>query len=192
MFNLFEISNIDGKVSLNKPEILTIPAFERLLKRDKGTWNGRTKQQAALDFTLLFHLYDFKSPLSNYPDNERRAAAYELLKIEKDKQKEYEKDEDFKEAEQVFKDLINSNRKLRTVIAGYASVDWLIEYYNTPPIHITDPELVVKFQDGLTKLGKVIDQISDLEERVKKELGTKEVLRGNKEKGYQEDPDEDD
>ena len=61
-YKLFTI--VDGEIVINKVEILTIPCFTTILRRDKGSVGdstGRHKLQAFKEFAYIYHMADIKS-----------------------------------------------------------------------------------------------------------------------------------
>jgi hypothetical protein len=107
MILLFELQE-NNMVSLNKEWISTIPQFRRLLARDKGgsgDGSGKYKKQATREFTYIFHLLDFHSPLENYPKEKRKQLALEFADL-KGKQSSVDNDAELQDAIEMYQDLL--------------------------------------------------------------------------------------
>jgi len=75
---LFEIDVETSTVALNKPWIMLIPEFKALLDRDKGSpgdYRGDKKLKARKEFTYIYFLTDFASPLTDWEEEEKRKEA---------------------------------------------------------------------------------------------------------------------
>ena len=76
-YKLFSLR--DGEIVINKIEILTIPCFTNILRRDKGSQgdsSGRKKLQAFKEFAYIYHMADVKSLPSRSGYKYKMAAEY--------------------------------------------------------------------------------------------------------------------
>lgn len=197
MIKLFELGE-NYMVTLNKEWISTIPEFRRLLARDKGgpgDGSGRFKKQATREFTYIFHLYDFHSPFENYPEADRIGQVEILTGI---CPKDVANDPDMMLAIERYKDLLaNSSPTLRGLRSMKRAVDEMWNFFDTVNYNRTDdhgkPMYSVKtVQDSITNMPKTMESVKKLEELVKQEMDGDTGMRGDAEKGYEEDPDFDD
>lgn len=85
---LFEIDIETSTVALNKPWIMLVPEFKALLDRDKGSagdYRGDKKLKARKEFTYIYFLTDFASPLTDWEESEKlKEALYYAGLEEKD------------------------------------------------------------------------------------------------------------
>jgi len=65
--NVFEYNQGNGTVILNSADLAIIKEFKTLIKRDK--------ERADREFTYIYLAIDWKSPYSNYSEQERHEAA---------------------------------------------------------------------------------------------------------------------
>ena len=69
--NVFNYDNVNKYLDLNEPEMLLIREFKALLDRDKT----KTKTRATKELTYIYLALDWKSPYSNYLEQERHEEA---------------------------------------------------------------------------------------------------------------------
>lgn len=81
-YSLFVIKN--GDLVINKVEVLTIPSFTKILRRDKGSKgdsNGAKKLIAFKEFAYIFHVADIKSTPNRNGYDASKAHAYAIEKV---------------------------------------------------------------------------------------------------------------
>ncbi len=199
MILLFELGD-NNMVSLNKTWISTIPQFRRLLARDKGgpgDGSGKYKKQATREFTYMFHLLDFHSPLENYPKSKRKLMALEFAGMA-DKETDVDNDPDLQDAIELYKELLaNSSTSLQTLRAMKHARSAMDEYLENIDFNARDSQdklvhSVKQVQDNIIGMPKAQAALDEMEEKVKQEMLDTFEMRGGAEKGVAEDPDEDD
>jgi len=80
-YKLFKLTE-DGIV-INKTEILTIPVFKEILRRDKGSHgdnDGRKKLQAFKEFAYIYQIADYTSKPNKDGSNNRERHEYAISK----------------------------------------------------------------------------------------------------------------
>lgn len=194
MIQLFELGD-NNMVSLNKVWISTIPQFRRLLARDKGgpgDGSGKYKKQATREFTYIYHLCDFHSPIENKPQKERKRLALEFAGLEEVK---VDNDPDLQEAIDLYRDLLgDSSVSLQTYRAMKRTRQAMDASLETRDYEKTDVNgrLVYdmkKDQESIINMPKVLAALNEMEEKVKQEMMDTFEMRGDAEKGFEEDPD---
>lgn len=102
-YKLFTIK--DNNIVINKPEVLTIPAFTNILRRDKGSpgdFDGRKKYKAFKEFAYIYHMADVKSVPNANGFNKAKANKYAIEKSGLDK--DYKPDKVVREAIAIYKE----------------------------------------------------------------------------------------
>lgn len=193
MVELFEMGD-NYMVELNKKWISTVPELRRLLARDKGgagDGSGKYKKQAQREFTYIFHMYDFRSPLENYKPKDREVEALKMSELTKGK---VQSDGDLWEAIKRYQELLNNcSKSLQTYRILKDSTDDLVEYIKSMDLtertetggKVHSPK---EKQDAINGMLKTMETLVKLEEMVRQELSGDSGLRGDAEKGYDEDP----
>ena len=196
MILLFELGE-NNMVSLNKDWISTIPQFRKILGRDKGgpgDGSGRYKKQATREFTYMYHLLDFHSPLENYPAEARKRMALEFSNLV-GKESDIENDVDLQEAMQLYKELLaNSSTSLQTLRAIRQARQSMDEYLQKVNFNERDDKgqlihSVKQVQDNIIGMPKAQAALDEMENKVKQEMLDNFEMRGGAEKGTEEDPD---
>jgi hypothetical protein len=199
MILLFELGE-NNMVSLNKVWISTIPQFRRLLARDKGgpgDGSGKYKKRATREFTYIYHLLDFHSPLENYNKTKRKQLAMEFAGMP-DKESELDNDPDLQDAIELYKDLLaNSSVSLQTYRAmkhTRQAMDLSLEERDYDKKDINNRLIydMKKDQESIINMPKVIAALDEMEDKVKREMMDTFEMRGGAEKGVAEDPEDDD
>ena len=77
--NIFQYDNMNNRIELNVPEILLVREFAELIecKRNicKEDSKGTKGLRAFREFTYIWLALDWKSPYSDYPEQERHQEA---------------------------------------------------------------------------------------------------------------------
>lgn len=190
---IFVYDNVNNRIELNTPEILLVREFAALVdpKRNKckedpkGTFGLR----AFREFTYIYLAIAWDSVYSEYDEQERH---YEALKDAMLTDEEYN-DPTFRAACRKFRKIQESNLSVRMLKAAQETVNKFIEYFDrVDPLERDEqtnkPLYRVKdIMAELSQLGKVHDELKDLENRVKKETGEKSAIRGGAIEGYEPD-----
>lgn len=181
----------------------------------EGDMDGRVKLQAEKEFTFIYHFCDFKSKFREYSEEDklkeclRNANLSDTIDIYSDaalmlaieRYKKFQETATLKllnEAKEGFHTAYKVVRKIR--IALEARLD-VMEFNDIIEVEeeegkkkkaTVDP--VLSITNKLTALMQItdkiatsLDTINSLEEKVKKELGEDNVVRGGLEKGVRED-----
>lgn len=189
--DIFVFNNQINKVELNTPEILLVREFARLLEpgrnKCKDDPKGKYGLRAFREFTYIWLAICWKSVYSEYDEQTRHQ---EALKDSGLTEAEFN-DPDFREACRKFRRIQDSSLSIRMLRAAQETVNKFIEYFNdVDPLErdaVTNKP-VYKAKDimaELSNLGKVHDELVDLEGRVKKELTEQSSIRGGAIDGYQ-------
>lgn len=189
--DIFVFNNQINKVELNTPEILLVREFARLLEPERNKCKddpkGKYGLRAFREFTYIWLAICWKSVYSEYDEQTRHQ---EALKDSGLTEAEFN-DPDFREACRKFRRIQDSSLSIRMLHAAQETVNKFIEYFNdVDPLErdaITNKP-VYKAKDimaELSNLGKVHDELVDLEGRVKKELTEQSSIRGGAIDGYQ-------
>lgn len=189
--DIFVFNNQINKVELNTPEILLVREFARLLEpgrnKCKDDPKGKYGLRAFREFTYIWLAICWKSVYSEYDEQTRHQ---EALKDSGLTEAEFN-DPDFREACRKFRRIQDSSLSIRMLHAAQETVNKFIEYFNdVDPLErdaVTNKP-VYKAKDimaELSNLGKVHDELVDLEGRVKKELTEQSSIRGGAIDGYQ-------
>jgi hypothetical protein len=185
MIELFSMGD-NYMVTLNKEWISTIPEFRAILARDKGgptDGSGRFKKQATREFTYIFHTYDFRSPFENYSVEDRKLEVETMTGMTA---ADSEKDEVLLEAIERYKQFLsNCSKTLRGVRSMKRAIDAMWDHFDTVDYEVAD---MIKIQASITNMPKTLEALKKLEEQVKQEMDGDTGMRGDAEKGHEEDP----
>jgi hypothetical protein len=164
----------DHKLEIN-PDILVIPEFNKIWTRDKS----KGKEKAYKEMIYVFYMFDFKSPYASYPEQERKE------KIVNDIMGANWKPD--KQLEQLCETYVfnqeMSSPSLRLLNSARQSVHRLADWLNKVTYEGDDATDPAKVSKTLSEIGKVIDSINKLEEKVKKEVTTSSRQRGGGHEG---------
>ncbi|MDC6350679.1 hypothetical protein PP178_03880 [Zeaxanthinibacter sp. PT1] len=175
------------------PEIKVIKEFRNLIAKDKD----RQKREAVKWFAYIYYTNDYRSPLLNYPAQERHARTLDNVglpadfKIFKELEEATAKYNEFQETATV--------RSLKAIKNGLITSSQVINMLNDRiDTVLSSGDLAPELYDEITKnvsrmlelsdkLPKAIDTIADLEEKIKKEQAADVKIRGGGQKGAFED-----
>lgn len=187
MLKFFEYS--DG-LTLSKPELLLIKEFKALFdtKRNKCKKDpkGTNSLRAFADCAYIYLVQDWQSPYSEMPEDDRITTALEdiaVMGIET-----FEVDSLVLAALEKYKEM-QETRSLSLLNAAYRAVDELKLYFLTVDLNQRDEQYgkpIYSAKDlsaNIASLGKLLDSLEQLEERVKKEMQKKSDLRSDAEEG---------
>lgn len=171
------------ELELNKEWIRMIPAFDAVLKADKGSAGdseGRKKAKSKKILAYVYFMVDFKSPIENWEFGKRHLEALRYTdlketdvatKIVQVALAEYERIQ------------LESARSLRTLKAARKGVDAVDAYFENLDFNLKDrvgrlvhnPKDV---PDNISKLNKMYDEMKKFEKRVHEELKESDAIRG--------------
>lgn len=162
-------NNINNVITVN-PEVLTIPQFSIIWKADKS----KDKSQAFKEFTYIYHMCDYNSPYSNFPDNKRK----ETVKLDCLGDKDYNPSKEVKQAIDKYKELQETPLQ-RLLQAVKNKVDDITDYFNT--VDITDDNIRTVL-DAFGKISTTVANFDKLQQAVEKEKdSTNDRVRGGRE-----------
>lgn len=171
---MFDI--LDGEITVST-EILNIPEFKSLWKRDKD----RNKRLAFAELSYVYYMIDFKSPYRNYPIDERRNKIIEDF-ISK-KYDEWKPDTEVNLAIKKYEEL-HTTPSLRYLESVEGQLDKITNFLNGTTI---DEEVIRTVVDSIDKANKIILGLPKLKEAVQKEVSEKSKIRGGGEISMFED-----
>lgn len=165
----------DYKVVID-PSSLAIPAFRKIWDRDKT----KNKRVATQELSYIYFVYDFKSPYSIYPENERKTKVLNEFITEPDWQpdpKVLAAIDEYNEFQRTY--------SMRFLESARGLADKLSSYFDEVDFHQTDDngKPLYSAKDAVSNLkqvGDVIASLDKVEEKVKKEVDEKAKIRGQK------------
>ena len=180
--NIFVYDNVNNRLEINEPEILLIKEFKALSDKDKT----KTKTQLWKELTYIYLAIDWKSPYSQYLEQERHEEALNDSGLT---EQEFN-DPVFREACRKYKALQNSNKSVQLLNAAKTATDKFIEYFenivdlndrdqNGKPIYTAE-----KVMKEVAQLSKVHEQLKILEAQVKQEMEISSGTRAGVQKGF--------
>jgi hypothetical protein len=174
---MFELT--EGKVTIH-PDQLAIPEFKKIWDMDKS----KSKDKAFEELSYVFFTSDItdKNPYHSYPEDKR----IELVKKDILKNENWGESKEVLLAREVYKkltmtqtmELLDSAKGVINKLKGYFdSVDFtkknIDKFGNETPEY--DAKEVIS---SLSNLGKIVESINQLEEKVRKEITTSSKRRG--------------
>lgn len=170
-----KLFTVENHQIIVEPEILIIPEFNKLYKRDRS----KNKTSCMAEFAYIFHTCDWSSPYRNYTDTAERKQKVAASFIKDDKWKE---DAEIKAAIDKYEEL--SKTPLMGLLEdSYHLVDVLRKYFRSANAATVDSS---RAMDNLQKLSKVVESMKALEQAVAKEKSESSKVRGNKNIAYDE------
>lgn len=174
-----------------EPELKLIPEFKALLTRDRTG----DKKNALKEFSYIYFVHDHKSPYYIYPDEERR------LRVSRDAGlgEDYSPDKRVYDAITKYLELSKTPtiQSLSSIREGLLTSSRLIDSLRERiDAALTDPNLediepvvrsVTRMLEISEKLPKAIENIAQLEEKIKKEESSDTRIKGGGRKGMFED-----
>ena len=188
--DIFLYNNLNNRVELNTPEILLVREFAELMKPERNICNedktGIKGLRAFREFTYIYLAICWKSPYSDYPEQERHKEALNDSGITEE---EFNNPE-FRAACRKYRQLQESNRSIKMLQAAQNTVDNFIDYFNTV-VDLSERDAngkpVFKTKDiiaEISSLSKVHEELKILEGQVKKEMMETSSIRGGATDGF--------
>lgn len=191
--NFFEYNSTNGNIELAIPELLLIREFAALVDNSRNTCKedktGKFHLRAFREFTYIWLAIDWKSPYSDYDEQERHQ---EALKDASLTEEEFNNPE-FRAACRKYREIQESNLSVKMLKAAQETINKFIEYFNqVDPLAIDEQtgKPIYKVKDimaELSSLGKVHDELIDLRKRVEKDIAETSKIRANAVEGYEPD-----
>jgi len=118
MLHIFQYNNVNGKIELEKPEILLVKEFAELMNNERNKCKedktGEKHLRAFREFTYIWLALDWQSLYSNYSEQERHQEALKDSGLSED---EFN-DPSFRAACRKYRALQESNRTIRMLHAA--------------------------------------------------------------------------
>ena len=176
---LFDIKN--DQIVLN-PDSLAIPAFRTIWDNDKTKGKSRATQV----ISYIYYMSDFQSPYAIYPEKKRK----EILRDEFIKDDKWKAGKEVDEAIKAYRGF-QETHTMRLMRAARSAADQLSIYFeeidfkekddNGRPVY-TAKDVAI----NLEKVGKIVESLDKLEEKIKKEIKTESRVRGGGDLGIYE------
>lgn len=188
---IFLYDQVRMELILNEPEILLIKEFSELWSNERNITKkdskGINKTRAFREFTYMYLMIDWQSPFAEFSEAERNEDAKKDSGITE----EEFNDPVFRAACRKYRELQNSSRSVKLVKAAQNKADELIDYFNEGS-DLSERDQVTgkpifKAKDlmgEMSLVGKVLDELDALEERVKKKSKAATGLRAGVTDGY--------
>ncbi len=185
-----ELFTIEENRAVIKPELRMIPAFKKLIIRDKD----RFKRQALNEFAYIYYMYDYKSPYMNVSEVDRHSQISKSLNFSLD----WKPDEDIKAAIDQYNNFQEtpSIKALKSTKEALLNASKVIDVMNQQVSTamadednrdmVTAIETLDKLLSLSDKLPKTINTIVTLEEKVQKEQHENSKVRGGGKTGAYE------
>lgn len=176
--NVFDYDQKTGMVILNSADLALIDEFRTLIKRDKN--------RADREFTYIYLAIDWKSPYSNYSEQERHEAALQDAHITE----EEFNDPSFRAACRKYRSLQESNRYVRLLKSAELVTDKITDYFNNVDLEERDEQTgkyvnkVSDIQKAMENAAKQIETLKMIESLVKKEITEQSQIRAGATEGF--------
>lgn len=188
--NIFLYDNGANRLELNIPEILLVKEFAELMKCERNICEEDPKGvyglRAFREFTYMWLAIDWKSIYADYTEQERHQEALQDSGITEE---EFNNPE-FRAACRKYREIQDSNRSIKLLQAAQNTVDKFIDYFNNVDPEERDPvtgKPIFKVKDlmaEISSLSKVHDELSALENMVKKEIAEQSSIRAGAVEGF--------
>lgn len=180
--NVFNYNSDHLILELNEPEILLIREFKALLDRDKT----KTKTRVMKELTYIYLALDWKSPYSNYLEQERHEEAL----ADSGLTEAQFNDPIFREACRKYRKLQESNKSVKLLEAARRAADQFIDYFETI-VDLNERDIngkpifsAEKVMKEMAQLSNVHEQLITLEKEVKESVSQESTTRGGVNTGY--------
>lgn len=176
--NVFDYDQGTGTVILNTADLAIISEFKKLIQRDK--------ERADREFTYIYLAIDWKSPYSNYSEQERHEAALQDASITEEEWN----DPDFRAACRKYRALQESNRYVRLLKSAELVTDKIVDYFNNVDLEERDEQTgkyvnkVSDIQKAMENAAKQIEVLKQIESLVKKEITEQSAIRAGATEGF--------
>lgn len=192
MLHIFQYDNATGQVIINKPEILLIEEFAKLMDDKRNICakdkTGQRHLLAFKEFTYIWLAIDWESFYCNDPEQIRHEQA---LKDSGLTDEQFNNPE-FRAACRKYKQIQNSNLAIKTLAAAKVTINRFIDYFqsvNPQEIDENTGKPIYKVKDiiaEITNMSKVLDELKVLEGQAKKEMQEHSTIRANAVQGFED------
>ena len=176
--NVFDYDQKTGTVILNSADLALIDEFKTIIKRDK--------ERADREFTYIYLAIDWKSPYSNYSEQERHEAALKDAHITEEEWN----DPLFRAACRKYRALQESNRYVRLLKSAELVTDKITDYFNNIDLEERNDNTgayinkVSDVQKAMENAAKQIETLKMIESLVKKEITEQSQIRAGATEGF--------
>ena len=191
--NIWDYNQKTGRAQLVTADLVLIDEFKKLLEPSRNKCDedpsGLEHLRAHREFTYIYLAIDWKSPYSNYSNQEKHEAALKDAHITEEEWNNPE----FRAACRKYVALQDSNRYVRLLQSAQTVTDKIIDYFNNIDIEERDEQTgkyVNKVSDVQKAMKEAADQIETLkqiEALVKKEMTEQSQIRGGAVEGFMPD-----
>lgn len=187
--NIWDYNQKTGRAQLVTADLVLIEEFKKLLEptrnKCKEDPSGIEHLRADREFTYIYLAIDWKSPYSNYSNQEKHEAALKDASITED---EWENPE-FRAACRKYVALQDSNRYVRLLQAAQEVTDKIIDYFHNVDLQEQDEQgkYLVKVKDvqaAMKEAAAQIETLRQIESLVKKEVTEQSTIRAGATEGF--------
>lgn len=188
--NIWDYDQKTGRAQLVTADLVLIKEFKQLLEPSRNKCkedpSGLNHLRADREFTYIYLAIDWKSPYSNYSNQEKHEAALKDAEITEE---EWENPE-FRAACRKYVSLQDSNRYVRLLQSCQQVTDKIIDYFNNIDVEERD-ESTGKYVNKVTDIQKSMKEAADqietlklIESLVKKEMVGQSQIRAGATEGF--------
>lgn len=173
--NVFVYDNVNNRLEINEGEIFLVREFKALIDKD----SSKNKDLAFRELTYIYLALDWKSPYSQYTELERHE---EALRDSGLTEEEFNNPE-FREACRKYRTLQESNLSIRMLNAAKLGAQQFIDYFtviadlNERDVNGKPVFDAKKHFETMSKMSELHEELTNLENLVKKELTETSTLR---------------
>ncbi len=192
MLHIFEYDNANGLVKINKPEILLIEEFAKLMDDKRNICaedkTGQQHLRAFKEFTYIWLAIDWESFYNNDTEQVRHLQALKDSGLTED---EFN-DPEFRAACRKYRSLQESNLAIRSLSAAKITINKFIDYFESLDPQERDEQTgkpIYKVKDimaEITSLSKVLEELKILEGQAKKEMQEQSQIRAGAVEGFED------
>lgn len=171
MAGIFDMK--DGKFIVD-PNAIIIPPFKDIWERDKS----KTKETAINELCFVYFAADFNSPYITFPEDEK----IERIKQDFLVKNKLKPDSLLLHSIEVYKQF-QETHSMRLLNSARVAADKMSTYFNNINFDDEDDSGKLKYvakdvASTLANVGKIVESLDKLEEKVKKEIKTTTKVRG--------------
>jgi hypothetical protein len=189
MAKLFTV-DANLQVELNRAELLLIPEFSAIIRRDRGSdgdHDGRKKFHARKVFTFIYFYCDWKSPLKDFTLEAKKKEALRTAGLE-----DKHIDGIVRDAMDIYESY-QETLSTKLLHSTYNTIRNLTEFFDNVDLDEKDVNDRAVYKpleiiNSLKNVGNVYAGLKELESLVMKEQQEQGDIRGKSRKGNREDP----
>ena len=188
--NIWDYNQKTGRACLVTADLVLIDEFKKLLEPSRNKCkedpSGLEHLRADREFTYIYLAIDWKSPYSNYSEQERHEAALSDANIT---EQEWN-DPEFRAACRKYRALQESNRYVRLLKSAELVTDKITDYFNNVDLEERDEQTgkyvnkVADIQKAMENAAKQIETLKQIESMVKKEITEQSAIRAGATEGF--------